>query len=175
VTTEASGLSNVHLATSAALLEHHPDIEVHYASFPKLGNKVSSISTETLTAKPSAKSIQWHELPGPDFLRTHQEHWGDVDGMISGVGTTDYAKKTEDLVYSLAPWDAEDHWNIYSALVHLVDSIDPELIVLDNMLAPAKDFASNSDRKFISLVPNALLELIAAEQPRGAMFWKYPA
>lgn len=80
--------------------------------------------------------------------------------MVSGVGMSDYTKKARDLVYSLAPWEAEHHWNIYSALVSLVNEIYPELIVLDNMLAPATDIATNIDRRFVSLCPNGVLELL---------------
>ncbi|CAG9942683.1 unnamed protein product [Clonostachys rosea f. rosea IK726] len=175
LTTEATGLSNVHLAAASALLEHYPDVEVHYASFPKLASKVSRISASALASNPSAMPIQWHEIPGTPFLSEFEKHFGDVESMIIGTGTADYAKKIRDLVFSLAPWDAQDHWDMYTALNSLINDIDPAIVVLDNMLAPATDLAAHSDRRFLSLVPNGLLELIAADQPRGAVAWKYPA
>ncbi|KAK7215947.1 hypothetical protein V2G26_003950 [Clonostachys chloroleuca] len=175
LTTEATGLSNVHLAAASALLEHYPDVEVHYASFPKLASKVSRISATASASNPSTRPIQWHEIPGPAFLSMFEEHFGDVESMIIGTGTADYDKKIRDLVFSLAPWDVEDHWDMYMALNSLINDIDPAIVVLDNMLAPATDLAAHTDRRFLSLVPNGLLELIAAEQPRGAVAWKYPA
>lgn len=175
LTTEATGLSNVHLAAASALLEHYPDVEVHYASFPKLASKISRISASALASNPSAMPIQWHEIPGTPFLSEFEKHFGDVESMIIGTGTADYAKKIRDLVFSLAPWDAQDHWDMYTALNSLINDIDPAIVVLDNMLAPATDLAAHSDRRFLSLVPNGLLELIAADQPRGAVAWKYPA
>jgi hypothetical protein len=175
LTTEAPGFSNVHLATVSALLRNHPDMDVHYASFPALKRNVLAISAAAQETNPSCKPLQWHELPGPDFRYTFNGHWPSVESMISGVGTTDYAKKIDDLIYGLAPWAAEDHWNCYTAIISLIDMVNPELIVLDNLLAPATDLARNSERRFVSLVPNAVLELIAADQPRGAMLWKYPA
>ncbi|VUC30699.1 unnamed protein product [Clonostachys rosea] len=175
LTTEATGLSNVHLSAASSLLEHYPDVEVHYASFPKLAPKVSRISAAALETNPSAKAIQWHEIPGTAFLSLYEKHWGNSEGMVTGVGTADYDKKVRDVVFSLAPWDVEEHWEMYTALGSLINDIDPAIVVLDNMLTPAVDLAANSDRQFLSLVPNGLLELIAAEQPRGAVAWKYPA
>ncbi|KAI9151313.1 glycosyltransferase family 1 [Paramyrothecium foliicola] len=175
LTTDASGLSNVHVATSAALLEFHPDLEVHYASFSKLESRISSISAAVRAKKPLATPIYWHELPSPGFAEVFDRHWGNDVGMIMDYGAKGFTKKRKDLVTSLAPWEADEHLAIYNAMAELVDQIDPALVVIDNMLIPAMDFARNNNRHFLSLNPNALLELIAVDQPRAGMFWKYPA
>ncbi|KAK5627440.1 hypothetical protein RRF57_003155 [Xylaria bambusicola] len=57
------GLSNVHVATAYALLERHPEVEVHYASFPPMGRKLGRVSDRARQINPSARSIVYHELP----------------------------------------------------------------------------------------------------------------
>lgn len=177
LTTEASGLSNVHVAVTSALIEHYPGIEIHYASFPKLETQISRISSLVRAKGPTIKSnpIHWHELPGPGILDLFERQWGDTDGMICETGAKGYDKKIEDMAFTLAPWEVEEHWEIYKAIADLVDEIDPALIIIDNMFIPAKDFANNNNRRSASICPSGLVELIAVDQPRGALFWKYPA
>ncbi|KAH7304098.1 family 1 glycosyltransferase [Stachybotrys elegans] len=176
LTAEASGLSNAHVAVSAALLEHYPAIEVHYASFSKLEAKIARISSLTRAKYPTsgANPIYWHGLPGPGILDVFARHWGDTDGMIHDLGAKDYDRRIEDIAFTLSPWEVEEHWTIYEAITDLVDEIDPAIIILDNMLVPAKDFASNNNRRVVSVCPNGLTELIAVDQPWAAMLWKYP-
>lgn len=61
------GLANVLLATSHALLTNHPQVEAHYASFPKLSKSVSKISTFAQEQSPSSQPITFHALPGPSY------------------------------------------------------------------------------------------------------------
>jgi hypothetical protein len=173
---DASGLSNVHVASSSALVEFHPEVEVHYASFPRLESKISHVSSAACAKNALAQPIQWHELPGPGFVDgIFPRRWDDANAMIRGLGERDFDEKINDLIFLQAPYTVDEHIALYRAIAQLVDDIDPSLIVLDNTLIPAMDFARNSDRLVASICPNWLLDVIADAQPWLAMFWKYPA
>ncbi|KEY66214.1 hypothetical protein S7711_09227 [Stachybotrys chartarum IBT 7711] len=43
------------------------------------------------------------------------------------------------------------------------------------MFRPAIDVTRDRNRQHIMLIPNALVDTFLADQPRGSMFWKYPA
>jgi len=43
-----SGQINVQLATTQALMEKHPNIKIHFASFPKVAEKVARVSHRDL-------------------------------------------------------------------------------------------------------------------------------
>ncbi|KAM5368046.1 hypothetical protein ACJZ2D_009650 [Fusarium nematophilum] len=63
------GLSNVHLATSSALLENYQDLDVHYASFPSVRGKLERISSFARGRTPGARDIVFHELKGLTFAQ----------------------------------------------------------------------------------------------------------
>ncbi|WZH43095.1 uncharacterized protein QYS62_004097 [Fusarium acuminatum] len=60
---EQHGLSNVHVATASALLENYPDIEVHFASFPRLKAKLERIKQLAQKTNSEAR-IAFHRLQG---------------------------------------------------------------------------------------------------------------
>jgi hypothetical protein len=174
LTTELHGLSNVHAATTFALLENHPEIEVHFASFPSLQKKISRISSAARTKNPAAKPVVWHDLPGTQTFALFLEVWGSSDGLITQPGSKGLAKRISDFDLILAPWSAEEHWAIFQALSKLVDEVDPAVVVFEFCLSPARDLAKNSNRQFIMISPNGVMDLFANEQPNGGMLWKYP-
>lgn len=59
------GLANVLLASSYALLVQHPEIRVHFASFPKREKDTTLISKYALDQNPSASPMTFHGLKGP--------------------------------------------------------------------------------------------------------------
>ncbi|CAI6088482.1 unnamed protein product [Clonostachys chloroleuca] len=61
------GLSNVHIATASSILENYPDIEVHYASFSSLDDKLARVSKFTQAKTPAAKEITYHEIDGKAY------------------------------------------------------------------------------------------------------------
>jgi hypothetical protein len=69
ITNSEHGLSNVHLATSSALLENYPDLDVHYASFRGVRRKLESISSSAGAKTPAAGDIVFHELKGLTFAQ----------------------------------------------------------------------------------------------------------
>ncbi|CAM1502543.1 Fc.00g045270.m01.CDS01 [Cosmosporella sp. VM-42] len=174
ITDSANGLSNVHLATSFALVERHPSIELHYASYERLALEVSRISATATAKNPAAKAIIWHELPGPDLTDSLNRAWGGLKGIITPPGLEGIDKLTRDVQILLAPWEAEDHWKVYQAISQLIADLDPGVVVLDSIFRPAMEATRDLNRKNVVLSPNTLTDALAQKQPWGAMFWKYP-
>lgn len=175
ITSEPSGLSNVHLATTYALLENHPNVEVHYASFTKLEKRLRQTSDAAVKKNPNARPVTWHGVSGTNLETSFYRTLGSANGMIEDTGVRGMAKKVHDLRVLLTSFTAEEHWETYQRLVQIIEEVDPALVVIDHVLKPATDLTENVNRRFITISPNALVDLIVDRQPWGAMFWKYPA
>jgi hypothetical protein len=62
LTDSHAGNSNV--ATSHALLIEFPDLEIHFASFPKLEKTITATSEFAVQQNPSTAPIKFHPLEG---------------------------------------------------------------------------------------------------------------
>jgi len=175
LTSEPAGLANVHIATAFALAVNHPSVDIHYASFSRLANKIKRVSDAAQTKNPAAKPIKWYEVPGPDVEESFFRIFGGPNGLVELPGIQGMAKKVNDFSALITSWTGEEHWTIYKRLLDLVEEVDPSLVVIDHVFKPATDLTSNVDRQFVSISPNALLDLIPDRQPWGGMFWRYPA
>lgn len=175
LTDSAHGLANVHLATGFALLQHHPHLDVHYASFPLLEPSVARVSAAARKKTPRAKPIAWHALPGPDYVSALWRHWRDSEGIVGAPGWAGVGKIVHDMSVSMAPWEADEYWQLYSAVLQLLDEVDPAIVLVDALFHPAMDAARNAGRAHAVVSPNGLADVLAPDQPWGGMFWKYPA
>ncbi|KAK7225149.1 hypothetical protein V2G26_013152 [Clonostachys chloroleuca] len=54
-------------ATASSILENYPDIEIHYASFSGLGDKLARVSKFAQAKTPAAKEIAYHEIDGKAY------------------------------------------------------------------------------------------------------------
>lgn len=175
LTDTANGLANVHIATSFALLEHHPHLDVHYGSFAKLRAEISRVSAAAIRKQPASAPITWHELPDPDYVTALFRQWRDAEGIVGTPGLKGIGKIVKDMELSMAPWEAEEYWLLYSAIATLIDEVDPAVVLVDSLFHPALDACRNLRRAHAVISPNALPDVLAGQQPWGAMFWKYPA
>lgn len=172
------GLSNVHLATAGALLEKHPDVDVHIASFPSTASKVTKVNSLVRRKVKGARNIHFHELPGPEYAQALSDQLGGLGKRsIRHVMHTPGIKGIDRImraVYpAMSPWRGKDHVQIYEKATEIIGSVDPALIVLDIAFRPAIDAAIQNNRFYAYLAPNVLADMFAAEQPYGSMFWKY--
>ncbi|KAK9772148.1 putative UDP-glycosyltransferases domain-containing protein [Seiridium cardinale] len=174
------GQINVQLATIQALVESHPQLKIHIASFPAAADKISRVSTFALAKTPSAHNITFHSLPGPDRL-TALHHKLGCDGrsvdecMSHPPGARGAGILSRQLEAAVISWNGEDHFAIYQKVIEMVDQIDPAVVVLDFLLRPGLDAVRHLNRLHILMSPNALADLAGPIQPYGAGFWKYPA
>ncbi|KAK1251516.1 hypothetical protein MKX07_006995 [Trichoderma sp. CBMAI-0711] len=166
------GLCNAHLATVSALIENHPSLEVHYASFSGIASDIERITEIAKAANPQAK-IHWHQLDGPSLV-DELNAAGGVQKIISPPGLSGVKAFAEMVPSVVAAWTNEAHLSLYHQTADLIRKVDPAVVVLDSMLRPAIDAAVNLNRTRAYITPNALTDLLAGVQPRGAIFWKYP-
>ncbi|KAI1108812.1 hypothetical protein F5Y14DRAFT_434669 [Nemania sp. NC0429] len=172
------GLSNVHLATAGALLEKHPDIDVHVASFLSTAAKVAKVNSLIRRKVKGARKIHFHELPGPEYAEALSDHLGglgkrSVRHVIHTPGIKGVDQIMRAIYPAMSPWRGEDHVQIYEKATEIIESVDPALVVLDIALRPAIDAAAQNNRLYAYLSPNSLADIFSAEQPYGSMFWKY--
>ncbi|OLN81978.1 hypothetical protein CCHL11_09263 [Colletotrichum chlorophyti] len=99
------GLSNVHVATACALLEHHPE-----------------------TTTPQAHSVTFHELPPPDLDEASHR---DSIKLMQPSGVTGIKGLASSVETFLGPWSGPDHLRLVNHVKDLVHEIDPIVIALD--------------------------------------------
>lgn len=174
LTDNANGLSNVHVATTFALLEHHPGVQLHYASFPRLAGEIARVSKAAQVKNAAAKPVVWHELSGPNLGDCVVRFMPSIRTLITPPGAPGIKRLMESMEVFLSPWEAEEHWAVYSQMRDLVNELEPAVVVVDPLFRPAVDLVRTMNRVHAIVSPNALTDSFASKQPWGAMFWKYP-
>jgi hypothetical protein len=181
IVSEHPGHSNVHAATAQSLLQTHPDIEIHFASFPKISNTLERVSQFAKRHEPRAKDIIFHQLNGTSFHEAFENYPHlsfDEDGKIGAIsppGTEGIKGLAKDIQVFVAPWHQEDHLAHFRQVSDLIERVDPAVICLDTMFAPAIEATRALNRLHAFITPNMLVDNFLAEQPRLGFLWKYPA
>ncbi|KAF5983070.1 2-hydroxyacylsphingosine 1-beta-galactosyltransferase [Fusarium bulbicola] len=165
-------LSNAHLATASALLENYPDIEVHFASFPAIEQKLERVSSFAKIKTPHARIIVFHGLTGLTFVQAIAKEGRSFiprpDGEVSLLWPST-------IQLWISPWTFEDHVHLYYELGTIIDEVDPAVIVLDSWFRPAIDATRTRNRQHAFIAPNTLVDHFLGIQPLLTRFWKYPA
>lgn len=178
---EHPGLSNVHAATAQSLLQSHPEVEIHFASFPKLEKPLARVSSFAKTHQPQAKDINFHTINAPSYYDAVDEYphiTPDEDGKLGAIappGMEGLVRIMGDMQIFLDPWKQEDHLEIYRQLIDIIDKVDPAVVALDTVFSPAIEATRARNRVHAFITPNMLIDNFPGEQPWGGMLWKYPA
>ncbi|KAK8059087.1 hypothetical protein PG996_009017 [Apiospora saccharicola] len=91
--TGVHGLSNVHFATIQSLLEHHPQVEIHFATPTSDTDstdgvngrnvaKLKRIASFARSVNPAARDVTFHHLPGPSWVRALKQNT-DVGAFVT--------------------------------------------------------------------------------------------
>lgn len=170
------GYSNVHLATAYALLEKHPTVKLHFATFEKMRSRVKRVEMAGAGVSPGAQPISFHLLPADEYitaLAARGVH-STAENMIVPPGLAGSRYLDKSLRWIFAPWTAEDHLAIYRACRELIDEIDPAVVVLDPIFRPAAEATQDANRLHTTLSPNSFEQFLAV-QPWGKWLLRYPA
>jgi hypothetical protein len=171
LTNQESGLSNVHLATAAALLEKWPEVELHYGSFPgTVETKLKRMTSLIRRRQRHTRDVIFHEVQGPSWL----EALGTIETFTGPPGIAGIVQTT-DTIGKVNALKAEDYAAQYRRFGELIDQIDPAVVVLDKLLWPAIDATLARNRRHVFVTPDTIADKFALEQPYGQGFWKYPA
>jgi hypothetical protein len=114
LTNAEHGLSNVFVASAYALLECHPEVQVHYASFKQMAPRIERVSNYGLRKTPSAGQIVFHQLPDPSFLTTMVNSGRTLADAVHPPGFASASVVSRDMTFYVSPWSGEDHFAIYS-------------------------------------------------------------
>lgn len=170
------GLSNVHVATTFGLLEHYPDIQVHYASFGPLEKEMARVSKAAQVKNSAAKPVIWHLLTSaPSYAEKMAQFFPNTTALTRSPSVKDRLQFARDTEIIMAPWDAEEYLALYSEIQALIEEVNPAVVVIDVFFWPATDATRNLNRLYAVVNPNALTEPLVAWQPWLAGLWKYPA
>ncbi|KAI1361827.1 hypothetical protein F5Y08DRAFT_313722 [Xylaria arbuscula] len=173
------GLSNVHLATTSALLEKHPGIDVHVASFPRSAPKVAKVSALAEKRFKTDRGVKFHELPGREYAQALSNQVGGFSGksiqhLLHPPGIKGINEIMRVIRPAMSPWDGNDHIEIYERVREILETVDPALVVLDIAFRPSIDAVLQSDRLYTYLSPNVLADTFWFEQPFPGMITKIP-
>ena len=173
------GLSNVHLATASALLEKHPGIDIHVASFPRSAPKVAKVSALAEKRFKVDRGVKFHELPGREYAQALSNQMGGSSGksiqhLLHPPGVKGINEIMRVIRPAMSPWDGSDHIAIYERVRELIETIDPALVVLDMAFRPSIDAVLQSDRLYAYLSPNVLADKFWFEQPFPRLITKIP-
>ncbi|KAE8451625.1 hypothetical protein EG329_003082 [Mollisiaceae sp. DMI_Dod_QoI] len=169
------GLANVLVATSHAMLIEYPDIEVHFASFPKLEKSILETSEFATQQNSAAKPIEFHPLVGKAYGESLADVGFQMQDAIQPPGLKGISEFCYHMQDFLMPWTAPDYLAIYQDILRIIDEIDPLIIAVDPLLGPGLDAIRTRGRNYVILSPNTLKDNFVSMQPWGTMFWKYPA
>lgn len=169
------GMSNVHVATSHAMLLEYPDLDIHYASFPKMEKIISTASDFAVNQNPATKPMRFHSLAGKTYVESLHDTGYNVGNSIQLSGLKGLAVLCNNMQDYLMPWTAPNYLAIYRDILRVLDEVDPIVIVVDPIFGPALDAIRAQGRNHVILSPNSLKDNFVSMQPWGSMFWKYPA
>ena len=172
-----SGQINVQLATAQALMEKHPNIQIHFASFPKAEAMVARVSSLALK-KTSARKIVFHLIAGPDQKEATQKQMkvsGSLEFLAHPPGARGAAALAQQMELALYAWSGEEHQAIYERIIEITQLVDPAVVCVDYAFRPAVDATLNLNRLRVMISPLAMADLFAILQPHAGALWKYPS
>ncbi|KAI3542384.1 hypothetical protein CABS01_15216 [Colletotrichum abscissum] len=173
VTNVEHGLSNVHVATVYSLLERHPEIIVHFASWPKIEPKIARISAHARIKSPSSRPAIFHQLPAPKS--SDASGFNFTPNWIRPPGIQGLKGLNDDMAMFVSRWTGEDHLMIHNHVQKLIRDIDPAVVVLDMFHRPGMDATRGDNRLHAILSPNVLADVFGGAQPWLRGFWQFPA
>lgn len=184
ITNEDRGQANAFLATSTALLQADPHLELHFASFAKLQSAVTSTSQHARLTAPGAKQITFHQINGLSMAEGVQNYFLERKtpkrgllpaSFLAPLGFWNTLRAIRDTVPVLVPYDGPQLVEIVSSIVDIINKVNADLVVVDSLMTPALTACCHLGVKFVCLSPNAIKDFAARVQPYAAGLWKYPA
>ena len=168
------GLNNVHYATISALLEHHPEVEIHLASFPSQGKELDKVSQFAQRRNPGAVAPVFHGLPGTSHKGLTDLYLGNSENAVNRRGPRALSSFNRNAQFFLSPWPLEEHLTLFKAIGAVINKTDPSVVALDVFFPPGLDAVRFNNRLSAVVSPNMASDNFVNWQPWGQMFWRYP-
>lgn len=165
------GQANVHLAVTEWLQTHAPHVELHVCSFASLRPAFAARSGHD-----GKGNVHFHELSGPTWkqcLFHRPEHqWQEICSLPPTVWSASRAAPLMPRV--VLPWNADELVDLTLQVKGVVQSVDADLVVVDNLFTPGITVCYNLKPRWCVLSPNTYREFILGCQPRYEAAWKHP-
>ncbi|KAK4498333.1 hypothetical protein PRZ48_010991 [Zasmidium cellare] len=190
VTNADRGQANVFLAVAAALLAEAPSLQLHFASFSSLEETVAKVSASARRRSESARSITFHALRGRSMKQA-------IDGQMRAAGVQreheDYLpasytaaplgfqatlRAISDTLPIFFPYTGPELVEVYQSVVDTIQTVDPDLVVVDCLMAPALTACESLAVPWVCLSPNSIKDFALGSQPlssRLANLCRFPA
>ncbi|EGX88959.1 UDP-glucoronosyl and UDP-glucosyl transferase, putative [Cordyceps militaris CM01] len=169
------GQANVHLAVIEWLLAHQPQIELHLCSFASLRPAVAAIN-DAAGADTAAPRVTFHALSGAPWkecLFERPEHqWQEICALPPTAWSV--ARSAPLMPRVVLPWNADELVDLTRQVKEVVESVDAQLVIVDNLFTPGITVCYNVNPKWCVLSPNTYREFILGDQPRYENYWKHP-
>ena len=171
LTNSEYGQANVILAV-AQELHSESNFQIHVASFSALQSRVDHLR-KPKKGPGDVSSITFHTVDGPSGLEAFRRRFG-VSYMAHPPGVKGAVRSYNRLSEVFVAWDGPDYIQGFESCMEVVDSINPDAIVIDPLFRQGIDACRRLGRKYTILTPGSVKDLIAPIQPRFAGYWKFP-
>lgn len=154
-TNDDYGLSNVHLAAVNSLLLNHPDIEVHYSSFPPWQKRIQQIEDRVARRTNAERSVKFHPLPhsGMSVAMDRYIHFQELYHR-PGLPSTVFWSHVMNIANM--PWEQQEYLDIYEAATEVLLNVDPAVVVFPPEMHPALQAVRDLNWRHVFLIPNSL-------------------
>ncbi|TRM62784.1 hypothetical protein BD626DRAFT_403258 [Schizophyllum amplum] len=158
LTNSEQGQSNVQLATAFEVHSRAShDVEVHLASFGELRARFERMAG---TMQDNKKPPTFHLIDGlPHFVAMDRIK---TYGSLPHPPTVRACAK---FVRLMVPWTPEEYMTIVEHITILIDTLDPHLIIVDNVFSQAMDACTLLHRPYHILSPILPSLVCSANQP----------
>jgi hypothetical protein len=179
------GEANVFLATSQALLQLDPDVEIHFATFNGLQGSVVRVWQEACRISPQAKPITFHEIKGLPMEDGVKRYLSEnrvpcregylPESFLAPLGLSSTKAAIRDMIPIFVPYSGPQLAEIFESIVDIIKKVDADQVVVNSLMTAALTACYHLEIKFTCLSPNAIKEFAVSTQPQGAALWKFPA
>lgn len=159
LTNSEHGQANVFLAVSYALLQNVPPPELHVASFEYLKPLALECSQQALKNAASAgtKGILFHTLPEPSIQNAMARNTDvDMAAFRRPPGIANTTRALKNFIGLTCPWGHNEFISLFKSIVDIIQKVDPDLVVVDNLLSPAMTALRHLEKRHVVLSPNTI-------------------
>lgn len=121
LTNSDHGLVNVFLATAFTLLQRHPEVDLHWASFPSLAKRATQVSKRARQTQPASRGITFHEVPDLNFLAALINGGGGPAAALHAPGVAGMEAIVRDMPFYTSPWTGEQHMTLFQAFTGKIE------------------------------------------------------
>lgn len=190
VTNAELGQANVYMATTHALRQQNPSLQLHIASFPSLEKTLHAAFADMKEEAPASSGstepiFTFHTLPGRTMFECFEAEADPADNILTvslekpGFWHTPTQMRFV-MQKALICWSSDEFKAIYETVRELIDELEPDLVLVDMIFSPGLTAArhlrgrTSKAYKLAVLSPNSLKDYVAHLEPGTAMFWKWP-